>query len=185
MGLDLVEYVMALEEAFEIAIPDDDAESLDTPAKLIDYLCGRLGEAPDGAPLVQTAFYRLRNAVSEETFSDRRTIRPSSCLSDLTTRPEKEVWEGVARRLELPSKLLSHAPQLQWLPKLRPAPARTLGVVAEQLAMLRPAALKSHPSAWTRQQVTEVVIRLLSHQVGVDLKPDDLRLRFVADLGLG
>ena len=64
MGLDLVEYVIAIEAAFEIDIPDADARHLETPAKLIDYLCARLGESADGPPLVQTAFYWLRGALA-------------------------------------------------------------------------------------------------------------------------
>ena len=38
MGLDSVEFVMALEEAFGIYIPDVDAVGLATPRTVIDYL---------------------------------------------------------------------------------------------------------------------------------------------------
>src|ERR1043166_3354713 len=100
MGLDVVEYVMAIEEAFEIDIPDADAVHLETPAKLIDYLCTRLGESADGPPLVQTAFYWLRRALADELAVSRRRIRPATTIGELTDRPENDVWRGVARRLE-------------------------------------------------------------------------------------
>ena len=37
-SLDVVELVMALEEKFDIEIPDDDAEKLLTPKDVVDYL---------------------------------------------------------------------------------------------------------------------------------------------------
>ena len=40
-SLDVVELVMALEEEFEIEIPDEDAEKLATVQKLVQYLEGR------------------------------------------------------------------------------------------------------------------------------------------------
>lgn len=41
MGLDLVELVMRIEEEFEIRIADSDAEKLETPGQVIDYLMRR------------------------------------------------------------------------------------------------------------------------------------------------
>ena len=37
-SLDLVELVMEIEEAFEIKIPDEDAEGLTTVANLVEYI---------------------------------------------------------------------------------------------------------------------------------------------------
>jgi hypothetical protein len=97
MGLDLVEYVIAIEDAFEISIPDADAAELDTPGKLVDYLCARLGEARDGAPLIQTVFYRLRAALATELGVERSRIRPQTMLGDLTDRPSSAVWRPLLR----------------------------------------------------------------------------------------
>ena len=115
MGLDLVEYVIAIEEAFEIDIPDADAVHLETPAKLIDYLCDRLGESADGPPLVQTAFYWLRKGLADELALPRGRIRPDSVISELTDRPENDVWRAVAARLEVNPKFLTHSPVVKWL----------------------------------------------------------------------
>lgn len=41
-SLDLLEVVMALEEEFEIEIPDDEAEKLETVQKLVQYLESRV-----------------------------------------------------------------------------------------------------------------------------------------------
>ncbi|MBW2268213.1 MAG: acyl carrier protein [Deltaproteobacteria bacterium] len=41
-SLDIVELVMAMEEAFDIEIPDDDAEKIQTFGDAVSYLKGRL-----------------------------------------------------------------------------------------------------------------------------------------------
>ena len=43
-SLDTVELVMAFEEEFDIEIPDDDAEKLETVGNAIEYLNKRLSE---------------------------------------------------------------------------------------------------------------------------------------------
>ena len=43
-SLDIVEVVMALEEEFDIEIPDDDAENIGTVAEAIAYVNKRLAE---------------------------------------------------------------------------------------------------------------------------------------------
>jgi acyl carrier protein len=43
-SLDIVELVMAMEEEFDIEIPDDDAEKLQTIGDALTYLKGRLEE---------------------------------------------------------------------------------------------------------------------------------------------
>ncbi|WP_424102127.1 acyl carrier protein [Moorena producens] len=42
-SLDTVELVMALEEAFEIEIPDEDAEKIDTVEKAVNYINEKVG----------------------------------------------------------------------------------------------------------------------------------------------
>lgn len=42
-SLEIVEFVMALEEIFNIEIPDTDAEKLATVQAALDYACMRLG----------------------------------------------------------------------------------------------------------------------------------------------
>jgi hypothetical protein len=185
MGLDLVEYVMAVEEAFEIDIPDADAARLETPAMLIDYLCTRVGESSDGPPLVQTAFYWLRTALADELGLSRSLIRPAATMSELTDRPENDVWRAVAYRLQVNPKFLTHAPVAQWLAKLVRAPGRTLGNLAEQLAMLHPSAFKREGEGWTRAQVTEVALRLVEYETGIVVGASQLNASFVRDLGMG
>ena len=43
-SLDIVELVMAMEETFDIEIPDEDAEKIQTIGAAIAYLKGKLGD---------------------------------------------------------------------------------------------------------------------------------------------
>ena len=38
MGLDLIAFTLALEDAFGVSIPDTDLVGMDTPRRVIDYL---------------------------------------------------------------------------------------------------------------------------------------------------
>jgi hypothetical protein len=185
MGLELVEYVIAIEDAFEIDISDADAMLLDTPAKLIDYLCAHLGDSPDGPPLVQTAFYWLRSAFADELAVSRTLIHPATTVSALTNRPENDVWRAVASRLEVNPKFLTHAPVAKWIAKLVRAPGRTVGDLARQVAMLHPAAFKREGEGWTRAQMKEVALRLLEHEIGIAVGSAHLHASFIRDLGMG
>jgi len=49
-SLSTVEFAMALEEEFEIAIPDEDIETLRTVGDVIDYVQKRAKAAAAGAP---------------------------------------------------------------------------------------------------------------------------------------
>lgn len=45
-SLDIVELVMAFEEAFDLDIPDEDAEKIQTVKDAIDYIEAKKGKAP-------------------------------------------------------------------------------------------------------------------------------------------
>lgn len=67
MGMDTVELVMALEEAFQIAIPDEEAEKISTPHHVIDFIMSRLeGE--------QTSTVGVKRWSREEVASKVREI---------------------------------------------------------------------------------------------------------------
>ncbi len=51
MGLDLVEFAIAVEDAFQLPIPDEDWEHLRTPGKLVDYLLAHLTVGAVAPPL--------------------------------------------------------------------------------------------------------------------------------------
>src|SRR5262249_16894428 len=82
MGLDTVELVMEVEEAFGITIPDQEAEKIQTVGDLYHYILATLGGPPLTTPgcLSAAAFYRLRRQLMGRFRIERRRIQPASTL---------------------------------------------------------------------------------------------------------
>ena len=65
MGLDLVEMVMAIEERFNVDIPDEDAEKLKTPRILYEYIIAKL--KVDDPTIIHLGRQWTRDSVIVET----------------------------------------------------------------------------------------------------------------------
>jgi hypothetical protein len=78
VGLEAVEFVLAAEEAFQIAIPDAAAEQMLTPRHVVDYVFARLGAADDPSFLEQRAFYLLRRASMRVFQAPRSLVTPAT-----------------------------------------------------------------------------------------------------------
>src|ERR1044072_8589752 len=98
MGLDSVEFVMALEEAFGLYIPDVDAVGLATPRKVIDYLEQRLVRADVPHCLDQQAFYSVRRAAMRVLEKPRAAFTPDTRWDEiLPIRDHRRQWELVGQ----------------------------------------------------------------------------------------
>lgn len=75
MGLDTVELVISFEEAFGIEIPDAVAETMRTPADVIDYVHSNQTKGGIAACLQMRSFHRLRRALEEFGLVERRKLR--------------------------------------------------------------------------------------------------------------
>ena len=177
MGLDLVEFTIAVEDAFQISIPDRDAADLRTPGRLVDYLLDRL--TPAGAPvcLDQRAFYTLRGAATRVLDQPRSAFHPNTRWDDLIpARKRRPYW-----------RLLHHATGTSKWPGLTlwgsfPKRTSTVGGTARYLATYTPGALKGSAPSWTRAEIEQVVNRLMADELGItNFRWDQ---RFVQDLGL-
>jgi hypothetical protein len=106
MGLDTVEVIMRIEEAFDITIPDEDAEKIQTIGDAERYLINRIQVEGDSAPCLSSAtFYRLRRALMEVCGVDRDCIRTSTRVEDLIPEDVRRTqWHrlGAALGLSLP-----------------------------------------------------------------------------------
>src|SRR5438128_1687117 len=108
MGLDILEFVMEIEERFDIEITDKDAQELNTARKVIDYVAARVpmmpGSAPQGAPcLTQRTFYHMRRVLMEQLKVPRDQIRPLVCLDALLPIDRRRAaWAALQRELRLP-----------------------------------------------------------------------------------
>ncbi len=185
MGLDLVEFVIAIEDAFELPIPDADIEPLTTPASLIEYLAGRLSVAESGPPLVQVAFYRVRRAVAAEVGLPDRGIGTETTLSSLApSRSPRELSHALAARLNVSPRDLTSWDPPNVLSRLGISDSPRLGAVAERLATRRPTALLAPPRTWTRAQITDTVLRILEQETGISRARIGLGDDFVRDLDM-
>jgi hypothetical protein len=187
MGLDLVEYVLALESTFGIDIHDADAVGLETPRLLIDYLVSRLPtvpDVPDTSDLTvcrtQHAFHRARVAIAQRFGQDRRTMRPETELRTLLGDRTDE-WKDLGDDLNARSW-----PRLYrdgwWASRL--GGLRTMGELSKHLALYEVGALREPGSPWTRQEIERIALQLLESEAGVEMSKFTLDSRFVRDMGL-
>ena len=114
MGLDSVELVMQVEDAFDIAITNAEAEKIRTPRDLIELVMAKVGRSDVAVCLTQRAFHRLRRAFMSELHLKRSELQldtPTEVLLPLPNR--KRLLESVCRTVGV-----SASPALQrprWL----------------------------------------------------------------------
>jgi len=178
MGLDLIEFTLALEDAFGVSIPDSDLARLDTPGRVIDYLVERLPSAAREVCLEQRAFYRLRDGVARAFGLTRQRVRVDT--------PWEELLGSIDKRRRW--SLLQHAVAVPTWPRLPPwgtfsGDARTVGATARYLAAYAPGALKLNSEGWARGDIAQVVTALMRYELAITEFTEDSR--FVADLGFG
>jgi acyl carrier protein len=106
MGLELVELVISVEERFGIELPDEVAEKLTTPRKLIDYVCRAVSAPDEGRCLSQRSFYRVRRIFANALNIDKRTISPAMHLESLLPLERRRaLWPELARAIGARSSL--------------------------------------------------------------------------------
>jgi hypothetical protein len=178
MGLDLIEFTLAVEDSFGISIPDADLVQMDTPRRVIEYVVTRLPSALRESCLEQRAFYRLRDGVARAFRVSRERVR--------TETPWEALLGSIDRRRRW--SLLHHAVAMPKWPRLPvwgtySGDARTVGATARYLAAYAPNALKPSSEGWTRSEIARVIGALMGYELAVTEFTEDSR--FVADLGCG
>ena len=100
MGLDAVEIVMAVEEAFDIRIENGEAEKILTPRQLIDLVMSKVIAATTSICLTQRAFNLLRRFLLQHGDWKRAQIVPAANLNALIPREHRiSVVSDMAREL--------------------------------------------------------------------------------------
>jgi hypothetical protein len=102
MGLDTVELVMEIEEAFDLTIPDEEAEKIQTIGQAYRYILARLDGPVDGTAVCLSAatFYFLRRKLMGCLRIQRPRIRPDSALEDLIPAANRRVhWHRLRESL--------------------------------------------------------------------------------------
>jgi acyl carrier protein len=89
MGLDGIEIVMAVEDAFDIQIDDAEAGKLRTPRLLIDYVFSKVTTATATVCLTQRAFNLLRKSLIRHGGWKRSEIKPDTGLPALLPKQQR------------------------------------------------------------------------------------------------
>jgi len=177
MGLDAVAFVIAVEDAFGLAIPDADAERMATPRAVADYVEARLPGGQQSACHSQQAFYLLRIAVGISHGVPRASVTPSAQWRDLLGKDGfRRKWQRVGKTVGV-----SDWPSASLLGYV-PPPSRTVGATAEYLARRATSSIKGVGSGWTRAEIESVIANLMEDELGVttfgwdDRFAEDLRI---------
>ncbi len=103
MGLDTVELVMEIEEAFDISIPDDRASKMLTVGDVYEFILEKTADSTlkSDTCLSAAAFYELRKHVRSLGLSDSK-IRPKTkldCVIPFIGR--RTYWQNLSSRMDL------------------------------------------------------------------------------------
>jgi hypothetical protein len=104
MGLDLVEFTFAVENAFGLYLPEPEVAELVTPGLLVDYLVKRLPPADAPQCLDQIAFHRIRKGVMLAFDRPRSAIRPDSLWESLIPpKTRRHSWQLLGHAVGVPA----------------------------------------------------------------------------------
>jgi acyl carrier protein len=176
MGLDSVELIMALEEAFSLDIPNAAVGRIDTVRDMVDYVVSRKPIAPTTTCSTQQTFYVIRRALRPAAGRAGR-LAPDTRLAELTDRERwPRTWERI--RGEGGESWPASVPLKGWW---RDGP-ETLGELTLYVAAARKSTRHPEGEPWNRDEVVETVRQVLWNDLGIwKAYLDD---SFVKDLGL-
>jgi hypothetical protein len=177
MGLDGVELVMKLEEAFGLAIPDEAAQEMITPRQTIDYIESRLVTARATHCLTQRVFYDLRRAIRSRLGQDL-AVRPGTKLSEIDNKRDwPDLWSRVRETVGT-SDWPERIPWKGWIV----ANSETLRELTMHIAMHLPPPDPTRGEPWTRERI-ELTVRWAVWDV-IGVKGFALDDQYARDMGV-
>lgn len=181
MGLDSVELVIRVEDTFGIQIPDRDAAALTTPRKVTDFILSRVEESQQPLPCMsQKAFYSLRREFTRQFSVPRRQFVPDARLKDLLPEERRdELWKTIGSSLKV--KKWPAISRSRWLGFLTPT-VQSVGELVDYLVTNEPLIVKGDEASWSREQVWDVLKRLIKDETSINDFSEDSR--FIEDLHL-
>ena len=185
MGLDIVEYVLRVEDLFDVTLPESELREVRTPRDLARVVQRSLPtRALRSGCLSQRAFYRLRKALLEvHPNLPRAELRPSTeCYSLRTGGDETIHWGGVATKvgIRICDRFAAPSRVRDWL-GFTP---ETLGSLAERVVAERPSTLVNANEGWTDSQIIEILLRVVEHDQGLEPHRHRADSKFVDDMGI-
>jgi acyl carrier protein len=102
MGLDFVELIISIEDAFDISINDDEAEHIATVGDCHKFILKKIGDRDEKKCLTVHAFNRLRKVLMDEMDIKRKDFHPNKNLNDLIPKNvRRKLWGNLAEKLQL------------------------------------------------------------------------------------
>jgi hypothetical protein len=101
MGLDLVELVMEIEEAFGMSIPDRDAAGLETVGQVYDYILEHRFQGKQEACMSNITFYKIRRALTSVLHIPRNDVRVATALENLIPDRRRRSWFDLEKSIHL------------------------------------------------------------------------------------
>jgi hypothetical protein len=110
MGMDSVELVLAVEEAFDITIGDEEATNIRTVGELLDVIMGKLQSSERSMCESQRSFHVLRRSAQEAFNASRKQFRPNAKLEDVVPITDRRLvwfrWKSQAGAANWPELVL-------------------------------------------------------------------------------
>ena len=104
MGMDGVELVMSVEERFGLEIPDEDAQRITSPAKLLNYLAERVPMRAEPGCHSQQLFYRLRRGFRRQVPALLGRFAPDTKIASILHRDQwPRVWDAIRADVGTPT----------------------------------------------------------------------------------
>ena len=114
MGLDGVELILAVEDAFQIHIADDESGNVWTVGDLHNLVVSKLQGQDSKRCLTSAAFYRTRRGIVDTLGIDRREVRPATPLEVILPRKSRrEKWRSIQAAMKMKLPDLQHPGWIQ------------------------------------------------------------------------
>ena len=176
MGLEAVEIVLAAEETFGIAVPDEAATDMLTPADLINFIVSHVPTVTTEECMTQQMFYRLRKGFRSQVPALLGRFDPDTELARIV---HKDQWPRVWLAVRAAVGEAGWPESVPWPGLLRDGPKTIRQLIWHLVASLpRP----EHGETWPRFRVEAEVRRIIADVLGK--KDFRLSAKFVGELGV-
>ena len=109
MGLDSIEILVEVEKAFEIKIPDQEAEKIITVGNFHDVVWLHVNHRQSNKCKSQGLFYKLRQSLVEVFHIPKESLKPDTSLNDIFPQEDRrKYWRklSLANGLDFPNLVL-------------------------------------------------------------------------------
>lgn len=116
MGLDGVELILAIEDEFQIAITDEEAERSETPALLTDIVYSKLRHTESEECPSQHGFYKVRKFISRLLKIPTKKVKPDMPLTALIKiRERRKHWPLILSELSNGQTVFAPLQRPKWI----------------------------------------------------------------------